>query len=72
MLPSIVKRRIEHANAVAASLRDKAGACTSQQPALRETLLTGAQALDDLVEAVEMQTEVAKMNHDTILKREAP
>ena len=70
MLPTIVKRRVDHAQATAAGLCDAAGACTSQQEALRARLLSGAHAIDELVALLESATWVAKLNHDTILNRE--
>lgn len=71
MLPAIVSRRIRHAEATAAGLRDAAGACTSEQKPLRERLLGGAHALDEMVALLQSATWVAKLNHDTIVNREA-
>lgn len=69
MLPSIVQRRIAYAEAVAKGLRDTAGYCTSDQAALRERFLGGAQAIDELVALLQASQFVAKLNHDTIISR---
>lgn len=69
MHPPIVQRRIDNAAAVAAGLRDAAGACTTEQSALRARLLTGAHALDEMIALLESATFVAKLNHDTIAAR---
>lgn len=69
MSPIYVERRIVYCEAVAAGLRAAAGYCRSDQQALRERLLGGAQAIDELSELLRSQTLVAKLNHDTIVAR---
>lgn len=70
MLPTIVQRRVDHAQAIATNARSRAGECRSDQPALRETFLQHAQCIDELVALLESATWVAKLNHDTIVARE--
>jgi hypothetical protein len=67
--PVYVERRIQHCEAVALGLRDAAGYCRADQQALRERLLTGAQAIDEMASLLRSQTMVAKLNHDTIVAR---
>lgn len=71
MLPPIVERQVSEAEAVAAGLRDTAGLCTSGQEALRTRFLQGAHAIDTLAALARCATWVAKLNHDTIVNREA-
>jgi len=71
VLPPIIQRRVDNAEAVAAGLRDAAGVCASGQEPLRNRLLAGAHSIDELIALLESATWVAKLNHDTILNREA-
>ena len=69
MSPVYVERRIAYCEAVALGLRDAAGYCRTDQAALRERLLSGAQAIDELAQLLRSQTMVAKWNHDVIVAR---
>lgn len=69
MLRQLIHDRIRDAEAAAAIARDRAGLCDSQQAALRETFLTIATALDDLIEVTQHLDMAATMNHDTIKNR---
>lgn len=67
----LIDKRIGDAEATAAILRDRAGLCTTEQAALRATFLTGAAALDEMVELNRQLQMAATMNHNTIVNRRA-
>jgi esterase/lipase len=67
VLPVIVKRRVNNAKAVSANLRSTA----SEFPNTAPRLTQAAQTIDELIALLESATWVAKLNHDTIVNREA-
>ncbi len=69
MLRQIIHDRIRDAKASAAIARDRAALCANGQEALRETFLTFASSLDDMVDLAEHLLVAAVMNHDTIRNR---
>jgi hypothetical protein len=69
VLRLIIHDRVRDAEAAAAIARDRAAMCDSGQQALRETFLTLASALDDLVDLTRQLDMAATMNHDTIKNR---
>lgn len=66
-----VAERIANAQAVAIGLRESASYCTPVQEPLRVRLVQAAQAIDGLVEVLEMSHTAAQLNHDTIVGRRA-
>ncbi len=71
MLPHIIQRRIDEAEANAAVLSDRADACKPEQEPLRVTLLSGAESLKDMCELARELGLAATMNRDTIINRRA-
>lgn len=70
MQPAIVKRRIDHFRATATRLRSVA-IDNPAMPDVAKELLRGAHALDEASMLLESATFVAKLNHDTIVARNA-
>lgn len=66
MLPTIVQRRVDHAQAVEANLR----AVATEFPGAAARLVQAAQTISELIALLESATWVAKLNHDTIKNRE--
>lgn len=71
MLPAIVERRVEHAQAVASNLR-AAAVENPDRPALAQRLLQASQTIDDVLELLEQTAFAAKLNRDAIIARNAP
>jgi hypothetical protein len=69
-LPQLIHDRSRNAEAAAAVARDRAGLCGTGQEGLRETFLTLATALDELLEVTAWLEQAARINHDTIVYRE--
>lgn len=70
MLPAIVKRRVDHFRSTASNLR-AAAVNNPAMPEVAKELLRGAHALDEASMLLESATFVAKLNHDTIVARNA-
>lgn len=68
MLPPIVERQIELAEAVAEGHREAASLCSKGQEALRARLIQGAQTIDTLVSLLRVASFTAKLNHDVIVE----
>lgn len=68
MLPLIVERRVEHAQAVASNLRATAVE-NPDRPALAQRLLQASQTIDELIALVMIANWTAKLNHDTLIAR---
>lgn len=68
MLPAIVERQIQFAEAVAEGHREAASYCLNGQEALRTRLIQGAQIIDTLVAMLRVANFTAKLNHDTIVE----
>jgi hypothetical protein len=71
MLPHIITSQIDEAEANAAGLRDAAGNCSKEQPALRARLLSGAQALENVCKLARELGLAAVLNRDAIINRRA-
>lgn len=67
----IIQRQLNEARARAAGLHDAALACTPEQSALRARLMGAAHGFDTLIALVESLALIAKINHDTVVHREA-
>lgn len=65
MLPSIVNRRLQIAEAVAQNLRATAIE-NPDKPALAQRFLQAAQTIDETVALCRLANWTAKLNHDTI------
>lgn len=72
MLPPVVQRQIEHAEAVAAGLHEAASVCQTGQEALRARLIEGGQTIKIMVALAKSATWAAKVNHDTIVEMQQP
>ncbi len=72
MLPHIIQRRIDEAEANAVGLRDAAGNCSDEQSALRARLVSGAKAIDNVCKLARELGLAAILNRDTIINRSAP
>lgn len=68
MLPLIVERRVEYAQAIASNLR-AAAVENPDRPALVQRLLQASQTIDELIALVMIANWTAKLNHDTIVGR---
>lgn len=68
MLPAIVQRQIQHAEAVAMGLNDAASICSIEQEALRTRLSESAHTIIILIALVKSATWAAKLNHDTVVE----
>lgn len=68
MLPPVVQRQIEHAEAVATGLHEAASVCPTGQEALRTRLDEGGHTIAVLVALVKSATWAAKLNHDTVVE----
>jgi hypothetical protein len=68
VLPPIVERQVEFAEAVAAGHREAASLCSKSQEALRSRLIQGAQTIDTLVCLIKVANFTAKLNHDVIVE----
>jgi hypothetical protein len=71
MLPHIITSQIDEAEATAAVLSDRAGACKPEQEPLRVTLLSGSQAIKDMCKLARELGLAAVLNRDTIINRRA-
>jgi len=71
MLPQIIQNQIDEAKAVAAGMRDTADNCSSEQPALRARLLSGAQTIENMCGLATQLAFAAITNRDTIMNRKA-
>lgn len=67
MLPPIVQRRVEYAQAVASNLRAVA-AENPDLPTVAGRFTQAAQTIDELIALLESAAWVAKLNHDTIVE----
>jgi hypothetical protein len=66
-----LQREIEFAEAVAAGHRETASLLSKDQEALRTRLVQAADTIDILVARVKTFEMAARINHDTIVNREA-
>lgn len=68
MLPPVVQRQIEHAEAVATGLHEAASVCQPGQEALRTRLDEGGHTIAILVALVKSATWAAQVNKQTIVE----
>lgn len=70
-MDATLQREIEFAEAVAAGHREAASHLSKDQEALRTRLVQAADTLDIMVARVKHYEMAARINHDTIVNREA-